>query len=629
LKKFNYAVIIFFIIYAATVLAQVPRTISYQGVLTDTLGHSKPDGNYSFTFRLYSSENNGTALWSETKTLPVNHGLFTTFLGNVTPINLKFDAPYWLSIQVSGGTELTPRIQLASVGYSFHTINADTAAFTKFTDSSRVTGSITNNSVSTVKIANNAVTTDKIAESAVTGSKISNGQVVKALNGLTDNVTLGTTGGATITKNGNTITINAGSGGSGFTLPFNGSGTSNDPLFFITNSGIGKVGSFVTDNSTSSSNALEGISKGSGNGVYGESPTIGVFGFGKNADGVVGTSDNGYGVEGLGSISGVYGKGLTVGVEGYASATSGETRGVEGIANSSTGVGVLGSNLKSGGTGILGKNTGGLGVTGFGVTGVYGNGTGTSSSVGVLGIANGSNSIAIDGSGENYGLSSAGNNIGIYAHNGSGTPGRDVYLSTSSLAADMYGNVYIHGNITKSGGSFKIDDPIDPANKYLYHSFVESPDMKNIYDGVVILDSQGEATIQLPAWFEALNRDFRYQITAIGAPGPNLYIASEINNNEFRIAGGTSGMKVSWMVTGIRHDAWANAHRIPIEVDKQPEERGFYEHPELFGQPADKSIQNSLHPEITRMETEGKIMQEKLKTIGSGINSKIPNSNSK
>jgi hypothetical protein len=78
--------------------------------------------------------------------------------------------------------------------------------------------------------------------------------------------------------------------------------------------------------------------------------------------------------------------------------------------------------------------------------------------------------------------------------------------------------------------SFKIDNPLDPANKYLCHSFVESPDMKNVYDGVVVLDRKGKAEIELPDWFGALNKDFRYQLTAIGAPGPNLHIAEEISD---------------------------------------------------------------------------------------------------
>jgi hypothetical protein len=136
--------------------------------------------------------------------------------------------------------------------------------------------------------------------------------------------------------------------------------------------------------------------------------------------------------------------------------------------------------------------------------------------------------------------------------------------------------------------------------------------MKNVYDGVVVLDDKGEAEIELSDWFGALNKDFRYQLTAIGAPGPNLYIAEEIsddaattsnyNNNKsrFKVAGGTSGMKVSWQVTGIRKDPWANAHRIPVEEDKPAKERGYYTYPELYGQPEERGITRLLVPEIEK-----------------------------
>jgi trimeric autotransporter adhesin len=163
------------------------------------------------------------------------------------------------------------------------------------------------------------------------------------------------------------------------------------------------------------------------------------------------------------------------------------------------------------------------------------------------------------------------------------------------LAAFFSGNVAITGTLTKGGGSFKIDDPIDPANKYLSHSFVESPDMMNIYNGSVVLDAKGEAAVTMPAWFDALNQDFQYQLTSVGGPGPGLYIAEEVSDNHFKIAGGKPGLKVSWQVTGVRHDAWANAHRIPNEELKPANEQGYYLNPELFGAPESKSILAADH----------------------------------
>jgi hypothetical protein len=167
----------------------------------------------------------------------------------------------------------------------------------------------------------------------------------------------------------------------------------------------------------------------------------------------------------------------------------------------------------------------------------------------------------------------------------------DVGLESTGANAGIFeGNVQVIGTLTKSAGSFKIDHPLDPANKYLTHSFVESPDMMNIYNGTVVLDSNGEAWISLPDWFEALNRDFRYQLTAIGLPGPNLYVAEEVSGNRFKVAGGHPGGKVSWQVTGIRHDAYADAHRLAVEEAKPEEDRGYYLHPEVHGQSPEKSL---------------------------------------
>ncbi len=148
------------------------------------------------------------------------------------------------------------------------------------------------------------------------------------------------------------------------------------------------------------------------------------------------------------------------------------------------------------------------------------------------------------------------------------------------------GGATIIGSLSKGGGSFKIDHPLDPRNKYLYHSFVESPDMKNIYDGNVTTDGAGFATVTLPDWFEALNRDFRYQLTIVDS-GENDFVMArvyrKIEGNSFILKTSVPGIEVSWQVTGIRKDAWAERNRIPVEVEKGPEERGTYLHPSAFG----------------------------------------------
>jgi len=152
------------------------------------------------------------------------------------------------------------------------------------------------------------------------------------------------------------------------------------------------------------------------------------------------------------------------------------------------------------------------------------------------------------------------------------------------------------GFLAKAGGGFKIDHPLDPENKYLNHFFVESPEMKNVYDGVVVLDARGEAGVELPEWFEALNRDFRYQLTCIGGFAP-VYIAEKVAGHRFKIAGGQPGLEVSWQVTGTRQDAWAKSQRIPVEEEKSAVEKGYYQNPEAHGQPETKSIEWARDPE--------------------------------
>jgi hypothetical protein len=172
-------------------------------------------------------------------------------------------------------------------------------------------------------------------------------------------------------------------------------------------------------------------------------------------------------------------------------------------------------------------------------------------------------------------LNPYGGNVGI------GTEGPNYPLDVNG-DTNINGNLYVYGSISAGTKDFKIDHPLDPTNKYLYHASVESSEMMNIYTGNLTLDQNGEGWVVLPAWFEALNRDFRYQLTPLGAAF-TPYVAEEIANGRFKIAG-LPGKKVSWQVTCVRQDAWANANPLVVEQEKSGKEKGTYLHPEVYGQ---------------------------------------------
>ncbi|MCX7926442.1 MAG: hypothetical protein N2554_11635, partial [Fimbriimonadales bacterium] len=178
-----------------------------------------------------------------------------------------------------------------------------------------------------------------------------------------------------------------------------------------------------------------------------------------------------------------------------------------------------------------------------------------------------------------------------------------VHGETQSRASSAYGvvgeepsggaghAVYALGTLAATGTkSFQIDHPLRPETHYLNHFCAEGPEPYNIYSGVAALDARGEAWVQLPDYFEAINRDPRYTLTPIGAPMPNLHIAVKIQNNRFKIAGGVPGMEVSWEVKAIRNDLWVQRYGYQTEQEKEDEIKGRYLHPELYGQPLERGI---------------------------------------
>jgi len=114
--------------------------------------------------------------------------------------------------------------------------------------------------------------------------------------------------------------------------------------------------------------------------------------------------------------------------------------------------------------------------------------------------------------------------------------------------------------------------------------------------------------VQLPEWFEALNTDFRYQLTVIGQFAQAV-VAHEIENNRFEIRTNAPNVKVSWQVTGVRQDAYAKAHPLVVEQQKDARLRGFYIHPDLFGAPPEKQIEWARHPQTMKQIKETQARQ--------------------
>jgi hypothetical protein len=440
---------------------------------------------------------------------------------------------------------------------------------------------ISEGAVGSMQVINNSLTADDLAENSVGTIEVSNNSllaedlgvnVISSIDGIIhhggdidlvagDNVTI------TPDEENHRIMISA-AGGTAVDFikkdtPDTSRGTSSIPMLSITNLGDG-------ESINGYSVVGDGISGRSENNfgtvgwTAGSNDKSGVFGFSSTGRGVTGRSDNNDGTVGWTGVSdksGVYG-------------------------HSTDGFGVTGVSENS------------YGVRGFGRTAVYAEGSQygiVSKAVGPVhgfGVWAEGDSSAVTGlSNEGLGISGSGE-IAVVGHSGnaSGWLGDGRWHDAAVVGYHYSGGysgyftdkVYVGGLLEKAGGGFKIDHPLDPANKYLNHSFVESPDMKNVYDGVVILNNDGEAIVELPEWFQTLNSDFRYQLTCIGGFAP-VYISEEISNNQFRISGGSSDLKVSWQVTGIRQDAWAQENRILVEQEKQNKEKGKYMHPKALG----------------------------------------------
>lgn len=656
---------------AATAATSVPALVPFSGTVAQHEGHAASE--VSLTFLIFNDQTGGEPVFVETQTVAVDAaGRYSVHLGATLSSGLPAEVfssgeSRWLEIQ-QAGEQAQPRILLASVPYAMKAADAATlgglpaSAFVLAAESASNDGSA-NSSVNGVTPAvAGAGTTDYLPLWTNSTGSLGNSVLFQSGSGSTakvginstspastldvngpvtarGNLSLPATGAATATggKNSQPLSLTASSFNSGTKAAIpqkflwqaepagNNTATPSGTLNLLYEAGA------TTPSETGLKIANNGrISFTAGQTFPGTGAVSSVGLSAPSSDFTVSGSP----VKGAGTLSLNWTVPPTVDATANAIVKrdySGAISGTE-VYGFSVGTGLDGGvrGTSDTGYGVSGQSYTANGVVGQGVTGVYGLGIGNTAnnySYGVFGTVGSSGADGVHGE-------SSSQNSGVAGINTNSTSGYGVYGQANSLggigggfynysngdglfaqgslpgyAAYLEGPVVVTGNLSKSGGSFKIDHPLDPANKYLYHSFVESPDMMNIYNGNVTTDAQGRAVVQLPEWFETLNRDFRYQLTVIGQFSQAI-VASEVADHQFTIQTEKPNVKVSWQVTGIRQDAWANAHRIPVEESKPENERGFYLHPELFGAPAEKSIAVARHPMLLKQMKDAALKQK-------------------
>ena len=533
----------------AQLQAAIGSAFTYQGRLTDDQGDPLT-GPYDFEFRLYDSSGGGSQIGSAVTVddLQVDDGRFTVSLD--FGANAFTSDPRWLAIGVrdggSGGafTPLSPRQALTPAPYALYAGGLD------WSDLDNVPGDVVDGDDDTTYSAGDGLSLSGTVFSVDFAGSGSASTVARS-----DHDHLG----QTWVGNDNPLYLTGAFDADSDTPAPLMIENSVDAGIYISSTGttgvaVGVAGRNGVGVGSATEDGLSVLSAG-GHGVYvGSAASDGVHigEAGTPPSTKISTGKSGFEVAGA-EGNGVYvGHAGSNGVSVFSAADDGvfvNTAGRDGVRVTQVGTPRLISSS------ILNN--------GFVVDGAEGHGL-------WVGHAN-NNGIVIDGADRH----------GILVRNA------DRDSTGDGVAGRFEGDVEITGNLSKGSGSFTIDHPLDPENKTLSHSFVESPDMMNVYNGNVTTDDEGYATVTLPDYFEGLNRDYRYQLTVIGTFAQAI-IAEEIEGNQFVIQTDEPNVKVSWQVTGIRDDPYAQENPIEVEAEKPEDEQGLYLHPEAYDQPASK-----------------------------------------
>jgi hypothetical protein len=616
----------------------VPRLVQFSGTIKETTAIPVE----GVTFALYKDQEGGAAIWLETQNVQMDeNGHYSALLGATKNEGLPMDLfssgeARWLGVQPAGQPE-QPRVLLLSVPYALKAGDAETLGGLR--PSAFLLAASTNSGAITESVR----TVDLPA--LVAAASIGGG-------GTTDFVPIWTSstalGNSVLFQSGGKVGLGTSTPGS----PFDVRSTGNAMQALTSSStGIGVLGTAI--GTTGATFGVQGLSaSGSGVGVLGKNTattgsTIGVMAQVSSATGTAAVVNNqGGGDVFVGEVAGATkfvmdkngdltvsdgdvniltgdvalfsgnvvfqdltkqstaaitqvtaGPGLSGGGKAPAvtlmldttftdarylrlagGTLSGPLTGTTATLSTTTGDSVVGSSTS--GNAIVGTSTsGGIGVEGSstGFRGVVGN---SDTHGGVVGFSNSN-----DGT------------VGVACNSACGGAG---IVGMGQRAGLFQGNVGVSGTLAVSGlKQFHIDHPLDPANKFLNHAAVESNEVLNVYSGNITTDADGTATVELANYFSALNDNFRYQLTVVGQFAQAI-VFKEIQNNAFVIKTDKPDTKVSWQVTARRHDAWAKNHPMQVEEDKSEKERGYYLHPELFGQPEERSISWLYRPATMR-----------------------------
>jgi hypothetical protein len=540
----------------------VPSLINYTGVLKDTSGRTLTSVT-GVTFLLYSAEQGGAPLWLETQNVtPDKSGRYTVQLGVTSAKGVPSDLfvsgeARWLAVQIGSEAEQL-RALLVAVPYAMKAADAQTlgglpaSAFALATKDRTVKAS-----------AASSGPTSPSATSSIPPPIAPN---VTTAGGTAQRLAMFTTP----TNIQNSIVAQAGTAAIDVLGKLGVNTTAPAQSLDVTsgNAIVRGVGNFKANGETAT--IYVGDTSHPIRAMYNKGLAIGAF----KAPQAIFIADY-TGVVGIGTMTPPPNVQLEVDAQRSSYAIRG--KGFTAALNSG----------ESGGTGLEGlggtgdpsnsNSTGGYGILAFGGPGEYADGVG--------GFFAGAN----------------------YTFRGDGV---DAYAGSGGLAGYFAGDILVTGAVIAGSKDFKIDHPLDPANQYFVHASVESSEMMNMYAGNVTTDVHGEAIVQLPNWFETLNTDFRYQLTVIGQFAQAI-VGRKIQNNRFEIRTSAPNVEVSWQVTGVRQDAYAKAHPLVVEQEKEAQLRGYYIHPELYGAPPEKQIEWARHPQMMKQTEELRAKQKK------------------